>query len=1396
MQPNKYNFKYYHQFFKTCLIHFIYPIGHITTSSVLSTKILIFFFLINTPFVSFSQANTTISTLDENAYQFKHLTEQGQLANNTVHCAVMDDDGYIWFGTQDGLSRWDGTQVKNYYSILGDSTTLAGSMITDIAKDKNGHLWLVSHQGDLCRYNPKEDSFQTFPYPPFDNGVVISSEQAIFIDSDDIIWIGSFDDGIVRFDPQLGTFQQYNLTESFLNEEERFRKNSIFQIIEDINDTNLLWLAGNNGLYRMNKKTTEFTHFPSTRPYTDATAILAIMMDDPTHLWLATYSAGIVRFDIATATWNYFVHDKANWATLNPSVNIFYDLDRKSPHELWVTSQDAGAGIFNTQTGEFSFFQRNQDIKTSIGDDQGFKIYTDPQGKVWWLFRNNGVSYLDPSCQLFEYTDFGLKSNNQLLSRFISDITYDPIKNIAYAVGVSQTGCFEVDWNTKQVKPVLNQDFKEHYQHYNTIIRTKAGQIFIGANYLHTGNSFNDVQYASLLTLDPQQNQIVQYRKEQLQEIHQKNISHIIEDERQHLWLSTDDGFLFQYQPLQNKLTKYALQDFQAELHKTGITYFIKDPQRQQLLLASTKGIYSFDLKTKTFQLLNGTDNFTSRSIILSDDATLWIATRQLGIQAFDFNTNQLRSLRDVKNKPRTPIEKVFLDADQRLWATTEKGLVYLNNTTNTFQLFAAKDGLTKNYFYGQGYHTLPDGTILLGQQGGLYSFHPTEVKSALNQGQVNITNISANGIDYRYQNSSPSVELAYDQNALNITFSAQSYCQQDKIQFTYLMEGLDNNWMLPHNNQNNATYIGMPSGQYIFKVKKIGDETTAIASIPITIHPPIWRTWWAYLIYLSIIMLLIYAVFRFQLQQQRVQAETTRIKELDAFKTQFYTNITHEFRTPLTIISGMTEQIKKQPDQWLHTGLNMIQRNSLNLLNLINQMLDLQKLEVSGLTLKMVQGDIIAYIRYIFESYHSYAITRGVEMHFDSQEDSLLAAYDPEKLMQIISNLISNAIKFSKTDAHVYLTLSKIEKAQQSMLAIRLKDTGIGIAEEKLPFIFDRFFRIEEENAYQYEGTGIGLALTKELVELLNGEITVTSTVQVGTTFQVLLPILQQPTTDDTATSTPISLPTAPIFSPTESVIIEQDNHPTWPLILIIEDNADIRFYLSSCLKDKFRLIQAENGKIGVEKALAEVPDIIISDVMMPEMDGLEVCQHLKAAAPTSHIPIILLTAKAAIEDKIRGLEYGADAYLSKPFHPKELLTRINGLIENRKRLQAIYSTGELITTPVPKTEDVFLQKIQEIILTKLEQPKFGPNELAKDLNISRSQLHRKITALTSISTSNYINKIRLEEAKKLLQNNDLSISEIAYKVGYASPQYFNKKFAESFQCAPGEYRNKVSKT
>ena len=770
--------------------------------------------------------------------------------------------------------------------------------------------------------------------------------------------------------------------------------------------------------------------------------------------------------------------------------------------------------------------------------------------------------------------------------------------------------------------------------------------------------------------------------------------------------------------------------------------------------------------------------------------------------------TGHFKHYRQRDGMPNDVVYGILEDSQGRLWLSTNWGLSCFDPMAEIFFNYDISDGLQDYEFNTAACYKNPrTGEMLFGGVNGFNVFHPDSIEqdtflppsvisslTRFKEGKAQVNH---------FLSDKKTMEFSYGEKILTFEFAALSFRKTSKIRYKYQLKGFSDEWY-DMGTKREVTFTNLSPGDYIFKVLSTNSDglwNSKPTALNITILPPWYRTWVAYIIYATLFIWAVYAYYSFQkrrwqlqTQLQLEQAEAARLKELSIAKNRLYTNITHEFRTPLSIIGGMASQIKENPKKWLQEGMDMIMRNTDQLLQLVNQMLDLRKLESGVMQTNMVQGDVIIYLKYLVESFHSLAEAKNINLSFHSDMEQLFMDYDPDKLQQIVANLLSNALKFTKEGGKVSLGVM-IQHPDSKELLLKFTDSGIGIAKEKLTYIFDRFYQIDNSDSRKAEGTGIGLALTKELVKLMGGEITVESAVGKGSEFTIALPINNLAPLVKQQPISPI-IDAVPVFEETKVTFAKKNN---LPLVLIIEDNADVVQYLKACLATDYQMAVATNGRKGVEMAIESIPDLIISDVMMPEMDGFEVCQNLKVDERTSHVPIILLTAKADVESKLKGLERGADAYLAKPFHKKELLVRVKKLLELRQKLQQHYRSlafSQSVDVSAKKeghikaSENEFVQKVRDIIEAHLEDTEFDMPHLCREVGMSRSQLHRKLTALTDLSPTRFIRHVRLAKAKSLLLETEETVAVVAYETGFTDPNYFTRVFTKEIGVSPSRFR------
>ncbi len=841
-------------------------------------------------------------------------------------------------------------------------------------------------------------------------------------------------------------------------------------------------------------------------------------------------------------------------------------------------------------------------------------------------------------------------------------------------------------------------------------------------------------------------------------------------------------------------------------------------------VLARNSGTYNLARRMTTG---NGLVSDRIRSMIQRRNGDIWIGTRFDGIVIY--RDGKFRSLGSAQGLLNNAVWKIVEDEEGRVWVGTSVGLQYTDPD-------------------GDLLHTHPR---LSGKQvGGLGTVHGRKMLWVTYEGElaiydygsdkepkapplIEIAGLRVNGID---RNVHEDLVLPYDENFCVIRFSGLSFRDEGGLQHRYRLLGLDTTWSEP-TSQRIVTFGSLRSGTYTFEVHALtadGTQSARPASLSFVILPPWYLSPWTIGLYVLFGGLFVFLYIKFRTrkleqhsrelerlvsertsevveQRNRLREQAEHLKELDVQKSHFFANISHEFRTPLTVILGHLDRLMKKNAPEYANDYDVMDRNARRLLHFINQLLDLSKIEAGGITLRTTRTNVAAFTKRTVTALSSYASHKGISLTFngaqtDSPGESAVFAYiDQDKIEKVLVNLISNALKFTPRGGTVDVSLASGVSRKETpgeFVEIAVSDTGAGIPAQKLPYVFDRFYQVEDYSRPGYEGTGIGLALVKELVELHHGSVEVQSTEGKGTTFTISLP-LGTAHLDQTEIAEEESIPSPPevkVRPEIDSPIIDEPQLKELsdePRALIVEDNSDLRSLVRNQLSPAYRVIEAENGMAGLRKAEEYLPDIIISDIMMPEMDGYSLCRTLKTNEKTNHIPVILLTAKATTENKLEGLELGADDYLMKPFNPEELQVRVRNLIQLRKQLREKFSSEMLLkpgVVTVPSQHKVFLEKVTSAIEQHIFEEEFSVEALAAEVGMSRSQLHRKLKALTNKGPNELIRSFRLQRAAELIRQDAGSLAEIAYQVGFGSQAHFSRSFGEEFGMSPSDYRKTFS--
>jgi len=805
----------------------------------------------------------------------------------------------------------------------------------------------------------------------------------------------------------------------------------------------------------------------------------------------------------------------------------------------------------------------------------------------------------------------------------------------------------------------------------------------------------------------------------------------------------------------------------------------------------------------------------------------IWVSTHE-GISIYDYKTGHFTSISKQDGLPdNTVIDMQEYDANN-VWVSTPNGLSNIIVDRSgpklkfRFVNYSETEGLQGLEFTENSSLKTREGELLFGGGNGFNMFKPADIYQNKNQPDLIFTDFQVfnqgvgvgekiNGRVLLPQSitRTKDITLNYDDNVFSIEFAALNYFNPGKVKYQYMMEGFDHNWINVDNKIRTAPYTNLDAGGYTFRVRATDNDNwnDKELTLRITILPPFWKTTWAYILYAAVIIgLLLYLRKRgidkirqqFSIEKEREEAQ--RMHELDLMKIKFFTNVSHEFRTPLSLIMAPVDKILKQiAEPEIQRQLLLVNRNAKRLLNLVNQLLDFRKMEYQELKLHERKGDIISFIKDLSYAFTDVADQKHIRFIFDSDLESFYTNFDHDKIERILFNLLSNAYKFTHEGGQVSVLLNMIDKGlpDEKYLEIRVIDTGIGIATDKLDRIFDPFFQNDIPGSMLNQGSGIGLSITREFVKLHNGEIFVDSEFNQGSCFTVLLPVTELDAS--IFTDLPVLLDHQPGFLPDggQQKNNGKDNRDLKkPTVLLVEDNDDFRFYIKDNLKSAFNIIEADNGKKGWQKALAQHPNLVVSDISMPEMNGIDLCIKIKNDSRTSHIPVILLTALSGEEQQLKGLETGASDYMTKPFNFEILQSKIRNILSQQQSMRKTYTRQvEVVPTEehVESPDELFIKKVLLLIYNNISNPNFSVEELSSEVFVSRYTLYKKILAMTGKTPNELVRSMRLKRAAQLLETGHLTISQICHKVGFKSQKYFVKTFKAEYNTIPSKYVSEI---
>jgi Signal transduction histidine kinase len=1310
---------------------------------------------------------------------FRNINITQGLSSNNVNAIYRDQKGYLWIGTNLGLNCFDGYRIKTFYQDPINAKSLNNNYIESIGEDYDGVLWINTRSGFLT-FNKNNENF-------------IRDYQKILIKR-------NIDTKCIRkfiSNRNLSAYILENYSVAIYNHVNKatvvIKSNKNINFIAGQFDLNgYLWLLSKQSiLYKVNPKTGKIIASFNYLSH-EKVDFASVFIDSKNNLWIICNESSLYFYNQAINQWRGFNNQVFNRFPLRAIT--------QNGNNIWIGTDHGG--IFMIDIKSFIINQIKKEYNDySLSDNSITSFYPDNDGLLWIGTYKNGVDYFHSSFKLFNtYKIDGLKFDNDI-NCFAED------KDGNLWIGTNEKGLYKRNKRTgKYTKIKYNQNTSENGTIVSLLVDSK-GRIWIGT-YLDGLYCLSSNKYSHY-------NDTPKYG----------NIDNSIwclqEDASNHIWIGTLNKGIFKYNDQKDCFTPIKLKNTKSQTIEC-----VFRNNSNKLWFGTSFGIQVISEtgnEIKHFSFLRIEDQVSERNYINSiaqdKNGYYWIAT-QSGLAVLNERNSQYHFFKQEEGLGLNFVYKVIVDDFNNIWVSTSNGLFRIqvlnygdiNNITTQIAKYGKEDGLQDNVFNQKaGYYT-KDKIILLGGLNGFNMFNPNKIVVQKRPHRLQFTDLFVNNhriaigeeifgnvLLTHSLSQTEKVELRYDENNIKIEFSALDLLYPKKYKYEYKLDGVDDTWTAIQGLSPYVLYSKLSSGQYLLKVRAIdqsgfGDIQTI--TLKIEIMPPYWLSWQAYSIYFIIAVLLIgyiirsrvaSATFKYKIQQQ--EQEKKHLEEISTIKINFFTNLSHELRTPMSLIILPIENIiAKEPEWATKYNLKMVLRNAKRLLFIVNQLLDFRKMEVGEITYNPAVGDLISFVEDVAGSFSDMSQNKNIKYSFFSNVKELYTSFDPFKIERIIFNLLSNAFKFTSNNGTIDVSVLYNNK---DLLPIRIivSDNGIGIEKEKLPNIFKPFYQIDTQSNIANMGTGIGLSIVNEFVRLHQGKINVETEFGKGTSFIIELPMSKENSVDEELQQQIGNLNYVNKLQKNSAVV----STPKEKTILIIDDNDDFRFYLVQNFRDRYNIIEANNGKVAFEKACRFTPDIIISDVIMPDIDGFKLCSMLKKEATTSHIPIILLTASILDKHKIDGFEVGADSFLTKPFNVNVLQARIINLLDKQKELQhAVNNQVDSNTSEIKLSsiDESLIEKVIKITDEKLSDSEFGIEELSKEIGMSSVYLNKKISALTGKTTSEYVRFIRMKKAASLLTRTQLSISEIAYEVGYNSPKYFSKYFKEEYKMLPTQYR------
>jgi ligand-binding sensor domain-containing protein/signal transduction histidine kinase/CheY-like chemotaxis protein/AraC-like DNA-binding protein len=1349
--------------------------------------------------------------------KFHHLSFKEGLIQSPISAIFQDDKGFVWVGNWKGLTRYNGYEFHTFKHQDNNPQSLSNNRVNAICQDTHKRLWIATSNG-LNIYDPKTEAFQHVGILNIKGGRNYVS--SVIEDADQNLWVATFG-GVKQVDTlrhelmDISTFKQ--------PEHDDVANGITFTLYQD--RSSAIWIGARHGVKRFDPKSKKIIQLPPGIANNTAlmqAKILVIRQDQQGDIWFGTETSGLFRYNDKIGECKHYMHadgdDKSLQSDWIKAILV------RNDHTIWIGTR-RGLSVFDYEKNTFKNYEHNAVDPTSLNDNTIWSFLQDNAGGVWIGTFAGGINIFYPGNNNFSNIGERIGDEMGLNHPVVNAILEDADRKLWIGTFGGGINLIDRKTGTREYYSVKSNRQGNSSNGVKSIAQDASGNLWIGT--LDGLCKFN------------KQTKAVTYYKFAIHEGKlSENLINAVLPDTDGIWAGTNGGGLQflnyngQYTTLQhNAAIKQSLSD-------NFVTSLLKD-SKGNLWIGTQNGLNYYDKALKRITVCykkSGALSLSHNTIInlfYDSKHRLWVGTEGGGLNCFDKSTRRFYTIDQKLGITDDVIHTVVEDKAGNIWASTDNGLFRISIKGNGFPFtaantrvtqFTANDGLASNQFLNNSGIRSQSGELLLGGINGLTVFNPDNLLKNAYEPRVVLTNlfiknkpVAINGEGSPLKESiaeSNELTLTYDQGYISLDFAALNFNNPENNQYAYRLKGLNSSdgWhFVAH--QHTASYTNLEPGNYVFEVKATNNDGVWNAK-PTTLHikvlPPLWRTWWAYTLYAVAFAFVLYIIIRFFRVRAKLERDlyhehlhNERQQELYQLKLNFFTNISHEIRTPLTLILGPLEKLMDttRENLGIYRQLGNVKNNADRLMRLVTELLDFRKAEAGHLKLYYAENDIVKFVDEIFISFQNLAISKNIEYTFQAYQSSAPLFFDKDQLEKVFFNLLSNAFKFTPNGGCITLMINQ-SKEYANSIDVSIQDNGKGISESGQEKLFQDFFQVEDPQAHHI-GTGIGLALSKNIVSLHKGIITVESQLAVAnepgrTNFTVSLQkgsdhldasrIFEHDASGEDAAQ-------YYIHSQVDH-IIDQNHTPvtktSGDTILVVEDNDEVRQFITESLEKTYKVIQSANGVSGLATALQQLPDLIISDVMMPEMDGMELCRHIKTDERLNHIPVIMLTARANYIHQLSGFEQGADAYITKPFSLQLLQLQVSNILASKQAIRQKFSREFLMQpqqSSMLSADEKFLGKLMSIIEKHMENSEFGVTELIDEIGMSKNVLYKKIQALTNLSVADFMKSIRLRKAVQLLDANKMGIAEVAFAVGFNDRKYFSKEFKKQFSLSPSEY-------